>query len=61
MLDPNLSLLHAALESPLGVEVSSTDPHRLRQKLYTLRREQAPLFQALSFVIIGNKLWIVKR
>lgn len=62
MLNKHLHLLTSALESSIGVEVSTSDPNRLRQKLYKLRGEQAPLFDSLSFVIRSpDLLWIVRR
>lgn len=58
-----LHLLTEALESPLGKEITTNDPNRLRQRLYILRGEQAPLFDSLSFAVgpEPNTLWIVKR
>ncbi len=59
-----LELLYEALASPLGVEVTTNNPERLRQQLYGLRaKSDDPALQALSFVIPTKPetLWIVKR
>ncbi len=56
-------LLYDALRSPLGIVVETTDPERLRQRLYAIRRE-AEDFVPLSFVISplnGVDLWILNK
>ena len=58
------SLLFAAINSPLGIIVQTSDPERLRQKLYPLRKAN-PAFSCLHFVIpptnSGTRLWVVKK
>lgn len=58
------SLLFSALSSPLGIEVTTSDPSALRQKLYTLRKKDS-IFLPLSFVIPptapSSTLWIVRK
>ncbi len=44
-----LELLYKALHSPAGIIVSTADPERLRQKLYTVRKSDSDL-DCLSFV-----------
>lgn len=59
-----LELLYEALASDYGVEVTTNDPHRLRQQLYALRRSRAdPMLEPLSLVVPAKPgvLWIVKR
>jgi len=61
-----LELLYTALASEAGIVVQSDDPPRLRQKLYTARRESLdPSRDCLSFVESrtnpSEQLWIVKR
>jgi hypothetical protein len=56
-------LLYDALRTPLGTVIQTEDPERLRQKLYTIRRESED-FTQLSFVISpinGMDLWIVNK
>lgn len=63
MQEPLVSLLYRALTTPLGIAVESSDPDRLRQKLYPLRKED-PSFACLSFVLSPmnpSELWILKR
>ncbi len=60
---PLLQLLYDALHSPLGVEVATTDPERLRAKLYPLRKSD-DIFLPLAFIISPfnlNNLWIVRK
>lgn len=58
------SLLFSALSSPLGIEVSTSDPNALRQKLYAVRKKDSA-FLPLSFVIPpsnpSSTLWIVRK
>lgn len=58
------SLLFAALQSEFGIEVTTSDPELLRQKLYAVRRKRPDEFP-VSFVIppgeSANKLWIVRK
>ena len=60
-----IELLYAALLSPLGVVVETTDVERLRQKLYAIRREaKDEALAELSFVpspTSDTQLWIVKK
>lgn len=63
MTIPLLQLLYDALNAPLGVEVETNDPERLRQKLYPLRKAD-DIFLPLAFVISpfdAQKLWIIKK
>lgn len=59
------SLLFRALAAPHGLVVSTSDPDRLRQQLYKLRRQDMESFAELSFVISpanpDSELWIVKN
>jgi len=58
------SLLFEAINSPRGIELRTSDPEFLRQKLYQARKAD-PLFATLSFVISPtspkDSLWIIKR
>lgn len=63
MNEPLDALLYRAMTSPFGIVVESSDPDRLRQKLYPLRKAQ-PDFLSLSFVLSPmnpNELWIVRK
>lgn len=54
--------LYDALTSPYGIIVETSDPSRLRQKLYPLRKGNQ-LFHQLSFILSPvnpSHLWIVK-
>lgn len=58
-----LELLYDTLRTPLGLVVETNDAERLRQKLYSIRREE-PSFECLSFIISplnGADLWILKK
>lgn len=58
-----LELLYEATNSKLGIVIQTSDPQRLRAKLYTLRRDNED-FQCLSFVpspLVPDHLWIIKR
>jgi hypothetical protein len=58
-----LELLYDALRTPFGLVVETNDAERLRQKLYSARKEVAE-FECLSFVISplnGVDLWILKK
>lgn len=60
-----LELLYAALNSPLGVSVSTNDANRLRMELYALRAksEDRARLAILSFCLAPDgtgALWIVK-
>jgi hypothetical protein len=58
-----IEVLYAAYHANFGVVVETSDPERLRQKLYPLRKEN-PDFDCLAFVISplnGIDLWIVKQ
>jgi len=57
------SLLFQALSSPYGIVVATSDPDRLRQKLYPLRKTD-PAFAPLAFVLSPlspQHLWILKQ
>lgn len=60
-----LGYLYDALAAPIGLVILTDNPERLRQRLYSLRSENAPTFDNLSFVISPtnptDQLWIVKK
>lgn len=45
-----IMLLTRACQQPLGVKVRSSDPNKLRARLYAVRKNQ-PEFAHLSFVV----------
>jgi hypothetical protein len=56
-------ILYDATRSPFGLLVETNDPERLRQRLYTIRRDN-PDFAALSFLISplnGVDLWVLNK
>lgn len=56
-------LLYQALGVKIGIRVTTSDPDRLRQKLYALRK-QDPDLACLSFTISPidpAELWIVRK
>lgn len=59
-----LELLYAAYREPLGVVIKTSDPERLRQKLYAERKKD-PDLACLSFRISPTspetELFIVKK
>jgi len=62
-----LEKLYDALRAPLGIVLSTEDPERLRQRLYSLRRSRQdadPQLRTLSFIISvtnpATGLWVVK-
>jgi hypothetical protein len=61
---PLIDLLYRALNSPRGTIIETSDPERLRQKLYAERKKD-PVLECLSFVISpshpASQLWIVKK
>lgn len=66
MPEASISLLYEALGTPKGIEVRTSDPNALRQKLYTLRKKaEDPSLDILSFLPSptdpSGHLWIVKR
>lgn len=65
MQDNLLEFLYSALKSKYGIKLATPDPERLRQKLYSIRRECAdPVLDELAFVpspTAPNHLWIVRR
>jgi hypothetical protein len=61
-----IELLYEALASEWGIAVETSDPDRLKQRLYAERRKAAdPALDALSLVTSpfnpGGELWIVNR
>lgn len=58
-----LELLYDGLNAEIGVVVETNDPERLRQKLYSIRKENSA-FACLSFWISPmyptENLWIGK-
>ena len=67
MADEGLvALLDRALHSPLGIAVRTSDPERLRQKLYATKRELAsPDYEELLFKPANDRpqdtIWIIKK
>lgn len=63
--EPLISFWYRALSSPIGIELTVSDPGQVKQKLYATRREAKDL--DLDRVSIcespfdPNKLWLVKR
>jgi hypothetical protein len=58
-----LGLLGEALASPLGIAVETSDPEKLRQRLYPVRKSE-PEFACLAFErspLSSTELWIVKH
>lgn len=59
------SLLFSALSSPLGIEVTTSDPSGLRQRLYAARRKDMATFSDLAFIIppvnSSSTLWIIRK
>lgn len=56
-------LLYQAYAARIGVVVETDDPVRLRQKLYTIRRDN-PDLHCLAILISptnGRDLWIAKK
>ena len=63
---PAVDLLYQALASESGIEVETSSPDRLRQKLYAERRKaEDPDLNSLSFVISPTHptthLWIIRK
>lgn len=63
---PNLlELMYDALYQPRGVVVETNSPERLRQKLYKIRKDHAPTFDNIAFIISptepNTQLWIIKK
>lgn len=60
-----LEYLYDALGEKIGLVILTDSPERLRAKLYAVRKEHAPAFEDLSFVISPTEpetqLWILKR
>lgn len=55
-----LEMMYDALRAEVGLEISTDDPERLRQKFYALRKGHEEL-SALSFIqspYDAKKLWI---
>ena len=59
-----LELLYAALHSPLGIIVETSDPVACKARLYPLRASD-PALAALSFLVSPTapttSFWIVKK
>lgn len=60
-----LELMYDALYDPLGSVIETNSPERLRQKLYKLRKDHAPVFDDLAFIISPTEpetqLWLTKK
>lgn len=64
--EASLNTLYEALGTPLGIVVQTSDPEKLRQRLYRLRDgSDDPMLKELSIVISPtmpqSQIWIVKR
>lgn len=61
---PLIDLLYQALNSKLGIVVSTDNPERLRQKLYAERKKD-PDLECLSITTSrtqpDREIWIVKK
>jgi len=61
---PLINFLYQALNSESGVVVSTTDPERLRQKLYAERKKD-PDLSCISINISRtqpeSQLWLIKK
>lgn len=58
-----VELLYDATRSQFGIVIETNDAERLRQRLYSIRKDN-PDFEALSFVISpfnGKDLWILNK
>lgn len=56
-------ILYDATRSAVGLVIETSDPERLRQQLYKIRKDNPDLV-ALSFVISpfnGSDLWILNK
>lgn len=59
-----IEFFYAALNSPLGIIISTDDPDRCRQKLYAARRAAAdPALDGVAVTIPAtpNEVWLVKK
>lgn len=61
-----VALIDRALRSPLGIAVRTSDPERLRAKLYACKRElQNPDYEELLFKPANDRphdtIWIIKK
>jgi len=60
-----LSLWYTALAADVGIKVQSSDPERLRQRLYQVRKGSGdPALDGLSLIISPldpECVWIVKK
>ena len=59
-----VAFLYEALASDFGIVVETSDPERLRQKLYAVRKDNID-FEPLAFIISPTnpqaELWIVRK
>lgn len=64
MQDPLIDILYTALRSPRGIIVRTSDPNKLRQRLYKERKTD-PDLEVLSFNTspfdAEGELWIIKK
>jgi hypothetical protein len=56
-----LDLLWAATRERFGVVVSTNNPDRLRQLLYTVRRSHAADFANLGLTTTPGRVWIINK
>lgn len=66
MPEASINLWYEALGTPFGIAILTSDPERLRQKLYALRKASGdPMLDSMSVVISptnpGSQVWLVKR
>lgn len=58
-------MFYEALGSDVGVVIDTNDPEKVRQKLYSLRREaQDPALDCISIVASPSnplQLWLIKK
>lgn len=63
-LDKIASAMFEAMSQDIGVVVETDDVEAWRAKAYKVRKEQAPTFDALSFITSPTnpaQIWIVKK
>lgn len=61
---PLIEYLYRALHSPHGVVVETSDPERLRQKLYAERKKDPDLSRIsinISRTQPESQLWLIKK
>lgn len=60
-----LEYWYQALRSPFGIEIIASDPDKIKQKLYAVRKEAAdPDLHKITIRVPPNKpgvLWLIKN